>query len=161
MVKIKIETKREPPMRVASLMASGMPFQETIPRAFGDLAGWMASKGIPMPQGEPSGLAEYYDDPQQVEPDKVRFKVGVPVPDDVEETSEGTSAVETLPGCEVAYTTVYGPYDNLTGVYTGLWKWIQKKGYKVAGPPRELYVRFSMDMDPKEWVTEIQFPIER
>lgn len=156
----EVETKAVPEIKVASLWAKGLPFNETVPRAFGDLISWMMAKGLPMPQGSPMCLAIYYDDPRTVAPQEVRFKVAMLVPKETKPISEGEVAVEELPAREVAYMTVLGPYENLEKVYARLGAWVYQKGYRFADAPREVYVRWGKDVPQKDWVTEIQFPVE-
>jgi len=157
----EIEIKNVPGMRIASHTGRGMPFQETIPKAFTDLMGWMNAKGVQMDMSGVSGIAEYYDDPATTPPDQIRFKVGVPVPEGTGTMSEGDAAVEDVPPCEAACLRFMGSYDDLTDKYKAVFGFVMGKGLKVAGAPRELYVKWGEDMPPEEWVTEIQVPIER
>ncbi len=90
----EVEIKAVPAIKVASLWAKGLPFNETVPKAFGDLISLMMAKGLPMPQGSPMGLAIYYDDPKTVAPQDIRFKVAVPVPQETMPISEGIAAIE-------------------------------------------------------------------
>ena len=63
-----IEIKKIPAIQVASLWAKGLPFNVTVPKAYEELAAWMAEKEIPPPSGSPMGLALYYDDPAPSHP---------------------------------------------------------------------------------------------
>lgn len=156
-----IEIKKVPAMRVASLWARGLPFNVTVPKAYEELAGWMAEKMIPVPSGPPMGLALYYDDPKAVSPDDVRFKVAIPVPPETPMISAGKAAVEELPAYEVAYLTIRGPYTNLEDAYNQLFGWVYESGYRIIDASREVYVSWGGQMPPEEWITEIQVPIER
>ncbi len=157
----EIDMKKVPAIKVASLMAKGLPFHETVPKAFGDLMRWMISKGLPMPISSPMGLTVYYSDPKTVSPQDVRFKVAVPVSNDIKMMSEDDFAVEKLPRHEVAYITIKGPYDNLEGAYGRLAEWVVQNNYRFADAPREVYVQWGENIPPEDWVTEIQFPVER
>jgi effector-binding domain-containing protein len=142
-------------------MAKGLPFQETVPKAFDDLMRWMTSKGLPMPASSPMGLAVYYSDPKTVPPQEVRFKVAIPISNDIKIISEGNFSVEKLPKHEVAYITIRGPYENLADAYGQLAEWVEKNNYRFADAPREVYVQWGEHIPPEEWVTEIQFPVEQ
>ncbi len=157
----EIEIKNVPAMRVASLMAKGLPFNVTIPKAYEELAAWMDEKKIPPLSGSPMGLALYYDDPSTVKPEDVRFKVAIPVSPETPAIAEGRAAVEELPAAEVAYLTVRGPYTNLEDAYDQLFGWVFQKGYRPTDAAREVYVRWGKEMPPEEWVTEIQVPVGR
>jgi DNA gyrase inhibitor GyrI len=157
-----IEIKKIPAMRVASLWAKGLPFNVTVPKAYEELAAWMAEKEITVPtSGSPMGLALYYDDPGAVPPEDVRFKVAIPVPPETPEVAEGRAAVELLPEAEVAYLTVRGPYTNLEDAYGQLYGWVFQHGRQPTDAAREVYVRWGEGMPPEEQVTEIQVPVGR
>ena len=154
-----IEIKSVPALRVASLWGKGLPFAVTIPKAYEELAAWMAKKSIPALSGSPMGLALYYDDPASVAPEEVRFKVAMPVAAETPEFAEGGAAVEVLPEAEVAYLTVRGPYTNLEDAYSQLYGWVFSNGFQPADAAREVYVKWGEAMPPEEWVTEIQVPV--
>jgi AraC family transcriptional regulator len=140
-------------------MAQGLPFHETIPRAFSDLAEWMMKKNIPFSAGKPAGLAIYFDDPKSVEPSQMRFKVAMPVVQSTPLSAEGRAAVENLPGCKAATLRFTGPFDSLEQKYQRLAAWVMGNGYQFADAPREVYVRWGEEIPPEEWITEIQFPV--
>ena len=55
-----------------------------------------------------------------------------------------------------------GPYDSLGEAYAYLMSWIEDNGYVVAERPRERYIDGCWNKEnPEDWLTEIQFPIER
>jgi DNA-binding transcriptional MerR regulator len=80
--------------------------------------------------------------------------------------------VRELPGCDSMACLVHaGSYDTI-GVASGaLLAWSEANGYQIAGPSREVYLRFSasgLDIslptaylahDSADWVTELQLPI--
>ena len=39
--------------------------------------------------------------------------------------------------------------------------WIEENGYRVAGPNREIYLRGGNEQGNPDYVTEIQFPVEK
>lgn len=72
----------------------------------------------------------------------------------------GDIAVDTLPGGLVATTTHAGPYDKLSDAHAAIQVWIESKGLVAAGAPWESYVTDPADYpDPKDWKTEIFWPI--
>ncbi|NIV01263.1 MAG: hypothetical protein GWN55_08085 [Phycisphaerae bacterium] len=52
----------------------------------------------------------------------------------------------------------YKQVDGLTPAYNALGKWIEANGYKIAGPPREL---FHGSPQQGDLTAEIQFPVEK
>jgi len=75
--------KRVPPLKATRIKDQGLPFKETMPRAFEDLYQWMESRGLPMPKGSPIGLAIYYGDPKMADPSTVAFNVVILVPEEM------------------------------------------------------------------------------
>ena len=72
---------------------------------------------------------------------------------------EGLTAT-TMPAQRVAWATMVGPYDQTAGVCEAIGAWIAEHGYTVAGPMFNLYlVDPSMDPNPENWITELNFPI--
>ena len=63
---------------------------------------------------------------------------------------------------EVAYLLHTGEHESVIDSYEAILTWIEENGYKVVGNIRE---EFHMDDfttdDPKEFVTEIQIPVEK
>lgn len=70
-----------------------------------------------------------------------------------------TLEARTVPGGEVAVLIHVGPYETLGESYQALANWIGEHGYRVSGPPREIYL--SSPMDPGPPVTEIRMPVEK
>jgi effector-binding domain-containing protein len=64
-----------------------------------------------------------------------------------------------------------GSYDSLPEAYAVLLSWIERNGYTIAGPTRELYLRFGADQvdytlpvgylatNDADYVTELQIPV--
>jgi DNA-binding transcriptional MerR regulator len=76
------------------------------------------------------------------------------------------AAVETM-----ACTIHHGPFTTIREAYAALTKWADANGYRVVGPPREVYLQSAMEIadagnvkvsqvDP-ETITEVQFPVEK
>jgi effector-binding domain-containing protein len=77
-------------------------------------------------------------------------------------TSEGIS-IRTLRGGKVVSIVHQGPYEQLGRSYEKITAHLKAKECKVVGPPREVYIKgpgFIFKGNPKNYLTEIQFPIE-
>lgn len=100
-----------------------------------------------------------YHDGEYKEKD-VDAEVVEPIADDMPET--GRIKVQELPGGTMTCVVHHGSYDKLIEAYNVLLKWIEENGYRIVGPDREIYLEghFSTD-DPNEYVTEVQFPVEK
>jgi AraC family transcriptional regulator len=92
-------------------------------------------------------------------PGLITIEAGMPIAASV--PGDGDVAAETLPGGPVATTTHTGPYDKLTGAHAAIQLWIEQQGRVPAGAPWESYVTDPADYpDPKDWKTEIFWPIK-
>jgi len=45
--------------------------------------------------------------------------------------------------------------------YAALYRWMKDSGYRVIGPPRQVRLRHGEHMDPNQYITEVQFPVEK
>lgn len=83
-------------------------------------------------------------------------------------------SLRQLPGFETVASVVHrGSYDTIMEAYSAVGKWIEANGYRIAGPGREVYLRYgpsgaeveypsaSLTDDPAQFVTEVQFPVEK
>ncbi len=107
------------------------------------------------------GLTVFLSPPAEFNPDAALFEVCLPVASAPK--SDTKVGVKELPACTVASVTVKGPYRDIPAHYTEMLAWLSVQGWEIAGPPREVYVKRPGSAgggDPKEFVTEIQFPIK-
>ncbi len=77
-------------------------------------------------------------------------------------TVDGTS-VRELPGGRCVTLVHKGPYDQMGRSYAKVLTWIKERNYKVALPTREVYLKgpgMILRGNPKNYVTEIQIPVE-
>lgn len=69
---------------------------------------------------------------------------------------------DILPGGPVVVTTHSGPYEGLPEAHAAMETWIQAEGLTPAGAPWESYVTDPGDYpDPKDWKTELFWPVAR
>jgi AraC family transcriptional regulator len=90
------------------------------------------------------------------------IEAGMPVTAKVCEVRTDTDVrPDALPGGFVVTTTHSGPYDRLNEAHAAVQQWIESQGLKPAGAPWESYTTDPADYpDPKDWKTEIFWPIE-
>jgi DNA-binding transcriptional MerR regulator len=84
------------------------------------------------------------------------FVTGDPLPEDKRVRESTLPAVENM-----AATVHHGSFDTIGGAYAALLGWIEENGYRVAGPNREIYLRSGNEQGNPDYVTEIQFPVEK
>jgi DNA-binding transcriptional MerR regulator len=75
---------------------------------------------------------------------------------------EGAS-VRELPGVRCVTLVHKGPYQQMGRSYAKVFEWIKARNYKVVLPTREVYIKgpgVIFKGNPKNYVTEIQIPVE-
>lgn len=73
----------------------------------------------------------------------------------------GNVRADTLPGGPVAMTVHTGPYDKLVSAHAAMQQWIEERGFVAGGAPWESYVTDPTEYpDPKDWKTEIFWPLK-
>jgi AraC family transcriptional regulator len=89
------------------------------------------------------------------------IEAGMPVTAKVGETTPVADVrQDMLPGGFAATTTHAGSYDKLTEAHAALQQWIEAEGLTPSGAPWEVYTTDPADFpDPKDWKTEIFWPI--
>jgi DNA-binding transcriptional MerR regulator/predicted transcriptional regulator YdeE len=106
-------------------------------------------------------VAVYYD--PEYTPESIDMEMVYPVPPEVKgplATPRGrTLEQRVVPGGEVAVIVHVGPYEAIGESYQALASWIGGHGYRMSGPPREIYLNSPMDAGPP--VAEIRMPVER
>jgi len=116
-----------------------------------------------------SPLTIYYDTEYREE----NFDLEVAVPISREIPDYEAIRIRELPAVPMVACAVYtGSYAKGDDVLNALLVWVETNGYQIAGPMREVYVRFGVDPEPdlgipsaflaprpQLYVTEVQLPI--
>jgi effector-binding domain-containing protein len=90
----------------------------------------------------------------------VDIEVAIPIAVAVPES--GDIKVRNLPGHEQVASVVHkGPFDTIMKAYQFLMGWMEKNGYKMAGPDRTLYLNDPTQVAPDEILQELQVPITK
>lgn len=108
-----------------------------------------------------NGCTIFHEKPTEFDAASSIFEVCLPVEGKPE--PEGEVEVKKLPGGTMACTTVKGPYSEIPAHYAEMVAWLDYEGWEVEGPPREVYVKTPSvkgEVDDKDLVTEIQFPVK-
>jgi DNA-binding transcriptional MerR regulator len=101
------------------------------------------------------GIA-YYTDAE----DEDRVVVHACMPVNGAPGEAGSVSITDLPGFSQAATTLYaGSMDYCLPIYQALGRWVERAGYRGAGPHRE--ITLSCPADRSQMVTEIQVPVEQ
>lgn len=117
----------------------------------------LAQQGI-QPAGPPFGL--YYDDPSSVEAGMLRSRACVPVGSWTQPALPLKK--ETLPSRTVAYALASGPYPGVPSSYPGIFGYMSKMNWAIAGPIREIYMIPPSEVDGyDQLISEVQVPVTR
>lgn len=75
----------------------------------------------------------------------------------------GRVRVYELPGCEQMASAIHkGPFETIGQTYAQMHEWFRHNGYRHGGLTREIYHKGDWQTDnPEEYITELQFPIEK
>jgi len=125
--------------------------QGMLSECFGKLFGYGQQAGLPI-AGWP--LARYLSTGPGLWTVEAAMPLAVQVP------GEGEMEVGVLEAGPVAVALHAGPYDQLPETFAALERWIQANGYKPSGAPWEWYVNDPGEFpDPKDWRTEVHWPL--
>ena len=70
--------------------------------------------------------------------------------------------IEVLEGVEQMASVLHrGPFSTLMGAYDAGMRYIEANGYRISGPSREVNLEYDRDGDPNQYLTEVQFPVEK
>ena len=122
--------------------------------AIGKVMGYVMPKGLM--RGAPLGL--YYDDPEKVPVDSLRWDICVPVPPETK--AEAPFVLLAQPEMQVAVVTCTGPYEGTTPCYGALTAWLEKNSYAIAGPVQEHWLS-DPSTPPEKMQSRIIFPVKK
>lgn len=90
------------------------------------------------------------------------FTVSACLPFEGELQGNGEIEVCDLSAIETAASVIHhGPFSTLGRAYEAGFRWIEANSYRVNFHVRELNLEYEPGGDPNQYVTEIQFPIEK
>jgi effector-binding domain-containing protein len=104
------------------------------------------------------GFSVYHTECEETQTD---IEVGAAFPIEGSLLEDESVKVYDLPGGSMACVVHHGSFEGLQGAYEALGYWIESNGYLIVGPTREVYLQYHPDEDPRNFVTEIQFPIKK
>ena len=68
--------------------------------------------------------------------------------------------VYDLPETLVASAVHHGAFEDFTQLHTEILQWVERNGYDIVGPYREIYIQHNPD-DYSESATEVQYPVAK
>ncbi len=152
----EVTIREEPALRLAALAHRG-PYA-AIGTVYDRLMAWAAPRGLITPEAR--FIALYLNDPVTVPEKDLLSEAGMTVPPGVE-GSEGVRILD-LPATRVSTLVFKGPYAELEGAYTWLYReWLPASGEEPGDqPPREEYLNDPRGLPPSEWLTAVMIPLK-
>ena len=152
----EVTIREEPALRLAALAHRG-PYA-AIGTVYDRLMAWAAPRGLITPEAR--FIALYLNDPVTVPEKDLLSEAGMTVPPGVE-GSEGVRILD-LPATRVSTLVFKGPYAELEGAYTWLYReWLPMSGEEPGDqPPREEYLNDPRGLPPSEWLTAVMIPLK-
>jgi effector-binding domain-containing protein len=151
----EVALKQIPSQPVVSVRDT-VPTLTDLGQLFGEVFAYLGQHRV-NPIGPPIGI---YHDEEFRERD-ADVEVAVPVAGTVPE-GDRVKAYKLPAVDEMACLVHEGGYESIGGAYGYLMGWIESNGYRMVGPPREIYVRGPESGDDvSTYVTEIQVPVEK
>ena len=155
MSKQEVALKEIPAQAVASVR-DVIPTYGDLDQLFGEVFAYLGQHRI-NPAGPPIGI--YHDEGYREQDADV--EIAVPVTDPVPE-GEWVKPRRLPAVDEMACLIHQGSYETIGGTYGQLMGWVEANGYRLSGPPREVYLRGpESGKDASGYVTEIQVPVEK
>ncbi|MBV9848440.1 MAG: MerR family transcriptional regulator [Armatimonadetes bacterium] len=151
--------KSVPAQRVASIRETIPNWEQVTPtfnRLFDEVFGYAVQNGAKIAG---PALDLWHDDPE-MRPQDMNVEACVPIQEPIQ-ASDRVQVYE-LPGVAAAACTVHhGTFDTISNAHQAVIRWVEASGCRIAGPGREVYLQYERDGDPADYVTEIQYPVEK
>jgi effector-binding domain-containing protein len=120
---------------IASIEHTGS--YENVGVAIDELSAELAAENI-TPTGAP--FAVYYDAPDSVQPESLKWAVGIPVAPGTTVNPQSKLKIVRFPTVIYAYTVHTGSYERIAETYEQLGDWIDEQGLMVTGPAIEFFI---------------------
>ncbi len=148
--------KKTVPITVAFIAMKGS--LSLINAAFGKLYTFVAEAGF-IPAIPPSRI--YFNIPGQVPDKELEWELRVPIVGICDASGPDGRGLgfRCLEETTVASIVHRGPFSTIRDTYGKLTEWIASNGYRISGPPEEVYLTEPGNTPPAELMTEIRFPV--
>ncbi len=126
-------------------------------RSYGKIAAYLDQQRVQ--QTQPALLLLHSRSEQRDDGLYIDVEAAIPLPTALPGNEQ--ISIRTLPGGLMACTIHTGDDLFLGQAYAALYRWMKDNGYQVIGPPRQVHLRRGEHLDPNQYVTEVQFPVEK
>ena len=145
-------------LHIASIRATiPLPLQSNIQRLYGILHAYLDQQH--MSHTQPSILLLHSRSEQRDDGLYIDAEAAIPLSTMLSGNEQ--IGVRTLPGGLIA-STVHTGDDLSTGqAHAALYRWMKDNAYRIIAPPRQVHLQRGEHMRADQYVTEVQFPVER
>jgi DNA-binding transcriptional MerR regulator len=145
-------------LHIASIRATiPLPLQTNIQWLYATINTYLDQQRVQHTQ--PSMLLLHSRSEQRDDGLYIDAEAAIPVPATV--SGNGQITIRILPAGLIA-STVHIGNDLSTGqAHIALYRWMQNNDYRIIAPPRQVHLLRGASMDVDQYVTEVQFPVEK
>jgi effector-binding domain-containing protein len=151
-----IRLKQVEPLLVASVRAS-IPTAQDIGRLQAKLFAYLDQQGIQITRPDLVLLHSRHE----LSDEGISIDAETAVPLQAMLPGNEQVTIRTLPGGLMACTVHTGNALSLGQAYVALHRWLQENGYRPVGPIRQVRLQRGEELNPNQYVTELQFPVEK
>ncbi len=152
----EVRLKSVEPLRVASIREI-VPMGTDLGRSFQKIAAYLDQQHIQHMQPDMRLFYSHY----KWYDGEMGIDIETAIPLSTEIPANEQISTRTLAGGLMAYTIHTGSDIALGQAHMALHNWIQDNMYRVIGPPRQFHLQRAEHLAQSEYVTEVQFPIEK
>ncbi len=134
-----------------------VPLDESFGQLYGKIATYLEQQRVQ--PGQPVLLLLHSRYEQHDDGFSIDAEAAIPLPTALQGNEQIT--IRTLPGGLIVSTIHTGDDLFLGQAYVALYRWMQDNGYQPTGSPRLVRLRRGEHMEPNQYVTEVQLPIEK
>ncbi len=150
-----VRLKQAEPLLVATV-------RETVPidglgRLYGRIAAYLDQQGVQ--PTKPDLLLRHSRYEMRTDGMYADVELAFPLPTSLPDSE--LVSVRMLPASLMACIVHTGNSLLLGQAYLSLHHWLEDNGYRLIAAPREVYLKRAEHMTPSQYVTEVQFPVEK
>ena len=151
-----VRLKHVDPLLVASIREI-VPMGNDLGRSYQKIVAYLDQQHIHYVQPDMRLLYSHY----QWYNGEMGIDIETAIPLSTEVPANEQISTRTLADGLMAYTIHTGSDIALGQAHTALHNWIQDNMYRIIGPPRQLHLQRAEHMAQSEYITEVQFPVEK
>jgi DNA-binding transcriptional MerR regulator len=134
-----------------------VPLHGGLERSHGKIAAYLDQQHVQ--PGSPNLFLLHSRSEQRDDGLYIDMETAIPLPAPLPGNEQIT--IRTLPGGLMA-CTVHTEADLFLGqAYATLYRWMKDNGYQVIGPARQVRLRHGEQINPTQYVTEVQYPVAK